>query len=191
MRFKNILAGLGLAVAVALASASCGGDTVPKPKAYLRLDYPEAQYKIYESNCPYDFAVNTISKINDKGQCNITIEYPKMKATIYINYKPVTGNNLEALLRDAQKLTYEHVIKADAIEERPFINPLRRTYGMFYQVGGNAATNAQFYMTDSTRHFLTGSVYFYAKPNFDSIMPAASYIKDDMQNIMETLNWKN
>jgi gliding motility-associated lipoprotein GldD len=45
---------------------------------------------------------------------------------------------------------------------------------MFYQVDGNAATNSQFYATDSTKHFLT-AVYFYAKPNFDSIMPAASY----------------
>jgi gliding motility-associated lipoprotein GldD len=46
---------------------------------------------------------------------------------------------------------------------------------MFYQVDGNAATNSQFYATDSTKHFVTG--LFYAKPNFDSIMPAASYIK--------------
>jgi gliding motility-associated lipoprotein GldD len=61
---------------------------------------------------------------------------------------------------------------------------------MFYQVGGNAATNSQFYATDSKKHFITGSVYFYAKPNFDSIMPAASYIKNDMQRLLETLQWK-
>lgn len=61
---------------------------------------------------------------------------------------------------------------------------------MFYKVDGNAATNSQFYVTDSTKHFITGSVYFYAKPNFDSIMPAASYIKNDMQRLMETLKWK-
>ena len=60
---------------------------------------------------------------------------------------------------------------------------------MFYQVRGNAATNAQFYATDSTKHFVTGSVYFYAKPNFDSIMPAADYIKNDMQRLMETIQW--
>ncbi|MEY4085507.1 MAG: hypothetical protein RL074_1294, partial [Bacteroidota bacterium] len=52
------------------------------------------------------------------------------------------------------------------------------------------ATNAQFYATDSTKHFVTGSVYFYAKPNFDSIMPATSYIKNDMQRLLETLKWK-
>ena len=61
---------------------------------------------------------------------------------------------------------------------------------MFYNVEGNAATNAQFYVTDSLKNFVTGSVYFYAKPNYDSIMPAASYIKEDMKTLMETLKWK-
>ena len=112
-----------------------------------------------------------------------------MKATIYLTYKPVT-KNIDELLRDAQKLTYEHVIKADDILEQPYLNSDRKVYGMFYQVEGNAATNAQFYATDSTKHFLTASVYFYSKPNYDSIMPAASYIKNDMQRLMETLKWK-
>jgi gliding motility-associated lipoprotein GldD len=94
------------------------------------------------------------------------------------------------LLRDAQKLTFEHVIKADDIKEQPFLNDDKKVYGMFYEVSGNAATNAQFYVTDSTKHFVTGSVYFYAKPNFDSIMPATSYVKNDMQRLMETIKWK-
>jgi gliding motility-associated lipoprotein GldD len=112
-----------------------------------------------------------------------------MKATIYLSYKPV-NNNIKLLLQDAQKLTYEHVIKADDILEQPYINLEKRVFGMFYQVDGNAATNTQFYVTDSTKNFVTGSVYFYAKPNFDSIMPAASYIKNDVQNLMESLKWK-
>jgi hypothetical protein len=32
-------------------------------------------------------------------------------------------NNINVLLRDAQKLTYEHVIKADDILEQPYLNP--------------------------------------------------------------------
>ena len=75
-------------------------------------------------------------------------------------------------------------------QNRFFINVKKKVYGMFYEVGGNAATNAQFYATDSTKNFIVGSVYFYAKPNFDSIMPAASYIKNDVQNLIESLKWK-
>ncbi|AWH84742.1 gliding motility lipoprotein GldD [Flavobacterium album] len=186
---KKVIAA-GMLSAIAVLAISCKEDTVPKPQAYLRLEYPMGKYIPYDGDCPYTFGYNSLARIKDKGNCNLTIEYPKMKATLYLTYKTVEGNNLEALLRDAQKLTYEHVIKADAIQEQPYLNPEKKVYGMFYQVGGDAATNAQFYVTDSTRHFLTGSMYFYAKPNFDSIMPAASYIKDDMRNIMETLKWK-
>lgn len=168
---------------------SCQNDTVPKPAGQLRLEYPMAEYVHFENNCPFTFDMNEDAVILDKGTCNFTISYPKMKATIYLTYKPVK-NDIEAHLRDAQTLTYKHTIKADDIMEQPFINEKNKVYGMFYKVGGNAATNALFYATDSTRHFVTGSVYFYAKPNFDSIMPASSYVKNDMQVLMETLRWK-
>jgi gliding motility-associated lipoprotein GldD len=133
--------------------------------------------------------MNSEAILKGENNCGFAISYPKMKATIYLTYKPV-NNNINKLLRDAQKLTYEHVIKADDILEQPYLNPAQKTYGMFYQVDGNAATNSQFYVTDSIKHFVIGSVYFYAKPNFDSIMPAASYVKNDMQRLMETLKWK-
>lgn len=168
---------------------SCNNDTVPKPASHLRLEYPKAKYIGFENNCPFSFEMNDDAIISDKGNCNFTISYPKMKATIYLTYKPVK-NDIDAHLRDAQKLTYGHTVKADDITEQPFLNKDNKVYGMFYKVGGNAATNALFYATDSTRHFVTGSVYFYAKPNFDSIMPASNYVKNDMQVIMETLRWK-
>ena len=169
--------------------SSCKKEVLPKPQSYLRLEYPMANYMHFENQCPFAFDMNSKAVIKGEKDCGFTITYPKMKATIYLTYKPV-NNNLNKLLRDAQKLTFEHVIKADDILEQPYLNSDKKVYGMFYQVDGNAATNSQFYLTDSTRHFITGSVYFYAKPNFDSIMPAASYIKNDMQHLMETLSWK-
>ena len=168
---------------------SCKDEVFPKPSGYLRLDYPEAKYVNFENQCPFAFEMNSEAVIKGEKNCGFTILYPKMKATIYLTYKPV-NNDINLLLRDAQKLTYEHVIKADDILEQPYLNPSKKVYGMFYQVDGNAATNSQFYVTDSIKHFVTGSVYFYAKPNFDSVMPAASYIRNDMQRLMETLKWK-
>jgi gliding motility-associated lipoprotein GldD len=168
---------------------SCKDDVLPKPPSQLRLDYPVAEYAAFENHCPFTFNMNNEAVIKEEKECGFTITYPKMKATIYLTYKTVNGD-IDKLLRDAQKLTYEHVIKADDILEQPYINPQKKVYGMFYKVSGNAATNAQFYATDSTKHFITGSVYFYAKPNFDSIMPAADYIRNDMQALMETLKWK-
>lgn len=176
-------------VVVSLLIFSCKKDVLPKPSSYLRLDYPEAKYVNFENECPFAFEMNSDAIIKKETNCGFTITYPKMKATIYLTYKPVT-KNINELLHDAQKLTYEHVIKADDILEQPYLNDDKKVFGMFYQVEGNAATNAQFYVTDSIKHFVIGSVYFYTKPNYDSIMPAASYIKNDMQRLMETLKWK-
>lgn len=175
-------------LALFLGVISCGDETIPKPKGHLSLEYPKAKYSKLNSDCNFTFEKNDLANIKDKS-CAFEINYPKMKATIYLTHKSV-NNNIDKLLRDAQTLTYNHVVKADDIIEQPFINEKTKVYGMFYEVGGNAATNAQFYATDSTKNFIVGSVYFYAKPNFDSILPAAQYLKADMRRIMETLKWK-
>lgn len=180
---------LSLIAIIVLSVFGCKNDVLPKPAGQLRLDYPVPDYVHFTNNCPFTFDLNSQAAVKEKGNCNFEISYPKMKATIYLSYKPVR-NNINLLLRDAQKLTYEHVIKADDILEQPFLNNKDKVYGMFYQVSGNAATNAQFYVTDSIKHFVDCSVYFYAKPNFDSVMPAVDYVKNDMRTLMETLKWK-
>jgi len=173
------------------ALVSCKEDATPKPDGFLSLEYPEAKYESYtHGNCGFKFEKNTSTSIVPEENCAFKIDYPKMKASIYINYRPVQ-NNLDMLLKDAQKLTYNHTIKADDIQESIFEHPEKKVYGMFYRVIGDAATNVQFYATDSTKNFVVGTLYFYAKPNFDSIYPATKYIENDMKAIMESLEWTN
>ncbi len=177
---------------------SCGDDPIPKPKAFLRLEYPEATYAKVESDMPFTFEKNvhakdkvTIKKTGDNESYGLDIEYPPLKGTIYLTYKKVSKDNLTSYLRDAQNFTQKHTQKADEIIEQVYDNDERKVYGMFYEIGGNAASQSQFYVTDSMNHFVTGSLYFYAKPNYDSILPAADYLKKDIQHIMETVKWKN
>lgn len=167
---------------------SCEDEVLPKPKAQLRLEYPEAKVTTYEADT-FQFQHSTLANVRRENASSYQLEYPMMKGTLFLNYKQV-DNDLEVLLSDAQKFAYEHVVKADAIFEQPYINPDDRVYGMFYEVKGDAASQAQFYVTDSTRHFLTGSLYFYSKPNYDSIYPAAIYLQEDIRQLMESLQWK-
>jgi len=178
--------------------ASCGNDPIPKPKAYLSLDYPEAKYLNTDVGLPFSFDKNELAKNvvlkKFNGTTNsygINLEYPTLKGTIYLTYKTVISHEqLIDYIRDAQNFTQEHTKKADQIIEQPFEDSNRKAYGMFYEVGGNAASQSQFYVTDSISHFLIGSLYFYAKPNYDSILPAAHYLKKDIKRIMETVEWK-
>ncbi|MFT5102395.1 MAG: gliding motility-associated lipoprotein GldD [Candidatus Latescibacterota bacterium] len=168
---------------------SCEEDVAVKPEAKLRLEYPVPQYKPMELPCPYWFDKNEFAAISQKRNCGFNISYPRMSATLYLTYRPIEDDNLNSLLYDAQKLTYDHNSRADAIPEQVFVNPENDVYGMFYEINGNAATQAQFYVTDSVNHFLLGSLYFDAKPNFDSIYPAVVYLRNDMRKIMESLRW--
>ncbi len=168
---------------------SCGEDVLPKPKGLLRLDYPKPDYSFFSSDCPYGFDLNALGNVSYKNDCSAEIEYPLMEGTLYLTYRKV-DNNINTLLGDAQKITYEHTRKADNILEEKYVNERQGVYGMFYDISGNAASQSQFYVTDSTHHFITGSIYFRAKPNYDSIFPAAIYLKNDIRRLMETIRWK-
>ena len=93
-------------------------------------------------------------------------------------------------LPDAYQMPSKHIIKASSIPEKVFINPENKAYGTLFRIVGEAASQAQFFLTDSLDHFLVGSLYFYSRPNYDSILPAARYIEKDMVKLMETLKWK-
>ena len=192
---KNI----GLMSIILLICFSCGNDTLPKPNAYLRLDYPEADYKTFNPGFPFTFEKNELASevrarilTADSASLGVDLIYPSLKGTIYLTYKKINNNpkQLQNLLRDAQGFTQEHTQKADEIAEQLYASKEHNVYGMFYEVGGNAASQSQFYVTDSINHFLTGSLYFYAKPNYDSILPASNYLKKDIQHIMETFRCK-
>jgi gliding motility-associated lipoprotein GldD len=184
MRIKYLMIGLFLAIMV----LACQDKVLPKPKALLRLEYPKTEYVLMQTK-NFQFKMNQLGKFEQKNNNSLTIDYPSMKGSLFITYKNVEGN-IDKLLNDAQRLSIEHSAKADGILPHPFVNEEDKVYGMFFEVVGDAASQAQFYATDSTRHFVTGSLYFYTKPNYDSIYPAASYLQEDIKRIMESIRWK-
>lgn len=168
---------------------SCKEDALPKPKAYLSLEYPEKEYKKIAILRPYSFEVLENTVVKDEQNNWLKIKYPALKASIDITYRKV-DNNLKELLIEAEKLVFKHTMKAEEIITKDFFNPEKRVFGSMYEITGNAASHLQFHATDSTDNFLKGSLYFYSKPNYDSILPAVSYIKKDVLRLMGTLEWK-
>ncbi len=184
MKFRSYIA----IILFGVLFMACKEEVLPKPKAELRLEYAKPELAELQTD-HFRFSYNKTAEVRTKSNTSLSLQYPEMKGEIFINYRKV-DNNIKKLLSDAQKLSYEHSVKADGIVEQPFISEEHKVYGMFYEVSGNAASQAQFYVTDSTEHFLTGSLYFLSKPNYDSIYPAAAYLQNDIRGIMETLRWK-
>ncbi len=168
---------------------SCEQEIIPKPKAYLSLEYPKKAYQKLPIPRPYTFDVLKGSVLKDEQKNWLKITYPALKASIDITYREIDDNLLE-LLKEAEKLVFKHTLKAEEITSKDFLNTKKKVFGSMYEITGNAASQIQFHATDSTKNFIKGSLYFYTKPNYDSILPAVTYIKKDILRLMETLKWQ-
>lgn len=142
---------------------------------------------------PYRFEIPEYSKIvadNDRlaEPYWVNLSIPQHKAEVHLSYKPVKGN-LMTLMEDSRTLAYKHSIKADAIEERVFINAEKKVFGTIYFIEGNSASPLQFYLTDSTKNFLRGALYIREVPNIDSIRPVIQFLTPDVIHLIETTEW--
>lgn len=162
---------------------------LPKPKAELSLEYPKAEYQLVKNICAFRFLKNDNAQYEDIEGCESKLVYSKMNATLFLSYRPVE-NNIDALVSEAYKMPSSHIRQATRIPERIFQNPDHKSFGTLFRIEGNAASQVQFFLTDSTEHFLAGALYFYARPNYDSILPAARYIERDIVKLMESLCWE-
>ncbi len=169
---------------------SCNDEVLPKPKAFLRLEYSTATYHKVLSNCQYSIEISQQSIIEFENNCWAKIDYPNLNATIHLTYRKIE-DNLDFVLKEVEKLTFEHTIKADAINAQPFENQQNIVFGKLINVEGNVASNIQFHVTDSVKNVLFGALYFNVKPNYDSILPAINYIEKDIKNLMESVEWKD
>jgi len=161
---------------------------------FLAKTLPQKKYGKTPEILPYRFEIPSKSLIiNNRTSKDelywINIEYPQYKATVYLSYKKIDGN-LQDYINDSRGFVYKHTIKADAILEEVFMNEAKRVYGIKYTIKGDAASNTQFYLTDSIKNFVRGALYFNVTPNKDSLAPVLSYINDDITHLIETFEWK-
>lgn len=183
---KKILALCGL-----IFLFSCDNDYLPKPKGELRLEYPKPLYAAFPSDCSYTFEFSDFARVEPaKKPCWYNLRYPAMKANVHLTYYPVKSD-FALHLKETERMVYEHTIKASAIETKSFSFPEKKVYGNLYELKGQSASNIQFYITDSARHFITGNLYFNSRPKPDSLAPAVDYIKKDILHMIETFEWKN
>jgi gliding motility-associated lipoprotein GldD len=181
-----------------VAFTSCGDDDdevfIPKPKGFPRIDFPEKSYKKYDSLCPYSFEIPTYAFVNNdihKGAdpCWINVNFPKYNAQIHLSYKMIS-NNLDTVLGQCRDFVVKHQVKSTGIDETIIIRDSSQVYGLVYDISGNTASNIQFYLTDSTHHFMRGALYFNTVPNIDSLKIVVDYLRKDIVHMIKTFEWK-
>lgn len=185
------------ALLVTCAFASCNEEDdvySPKPRGYMRIDFPEKSYTHFSSDCPFEFDVPAYSNMRlnsttNSEPCWYNLEFNSFKATLHLSYKQV-NDNLAQYLDDAHEIANKHQIKATGVDEITVVLDSAKVYGLVFDIAGNAASPLQFYLTDSTKHFLRGSLYFNAVPNADSLKIVVDFLKKDVLKLINTTRWK-
>jgi len=182
-----------LPLLVVVILTACQNDYIPRPIGYFRIDLPKKEYTTIDSiPFPFQFELPQYAFVNLRRTQSdpnfLNIDFPKYGARIHMSYLPVE-ENIAQLLENSRTLVYKHVTKAQDIRENLIYNEEDRVFGTYYHIEGNAASGSQFYMTDSSNHFLRGALYFNVQPNFDSIAPVQNFLKADIENLIESFHW--
>jgi gliding motility-associated lipoprotein GldD len=191
----------GVALVFFLLTSACTPDYTPKPHGWNRIDLPRPAYQplaaAHRVPHPYAFEVSRYARVlRDSSGFGvrephwINLYYPRFQASIQLTYADFSGHPgaLEKLIADARKLTSKHEVKASGIREQVLRTETQLSADVF-DLSGEVPSQFQFYVTDSTRHFLRGALYFRTAVANDSLAPVIQFIRADAVHLLNTLTF--
>lgn len=200
IRIYSSIPFLGLFIScLILLISSCNSDYTPKPRGYFQIHFPKKQYQSFDQpGYPYSFEYPVYAKVikdtsffgeAPENPWWINIDFPQFNGRIYVSYKDPTKEKFDKLINDSYKLTNKNTVKAYSIDDSLINNP-NNVHGIFFKLGGDVATANQFLLTDTTKHFLRGALYFDAAPNEDSLGIVNRFLVEDVRHLINTFKWK-
>lgn len=177
--------------------SSCSDPVVPKPRGYFRITLPDHDYEPFgQADVPFSFEHSTLSnvvadKTLNKSDRWFNIVYPSLNCKIHITYLRLKADQEDLAYEDNHRLLFKHTVAADAIVGKYFDNDEAQVHAAIFNLKGNAATPAQFSITDSLGQVFRGSLYFFCHPNKDSLAPVVDYLDADICHLVETFRWQD
>ncbi len=197
--------------------SSCNSAYTSKKKGYYKVDFPERKYvQFSKEGFPYSFEYPAYAKIiqdttyfegRPENDYWLNIDFPQFGGRIFLSYKIVGGkavykikqangsykdsagiNVFDKMVGDAFNLTNKNQVITTAIKDSLMHTPNGVT-GLFFKVGGNAATARQFFLSDTTKNFIRGALYFDVTPNADSLRPVQDFLQEDINHMINTFRW--
>ena len=221
MHKKNsfLTIGLYIALVACFLMEACNSPYVSKKRGYFAIELPKHAYKSFDiEQFPFSFEFPVYAQIakdstyfdaSPENPYWINVDFPQFHSKIFLSYKAIGGkviykikqangsykdslaiNIFDKLVNDAYTLTNKNNVVSNSISEKLFHTD-NGVGGVFFKVGGNAATAKQFFLTDTTRHFLRGALYFEVAPNVDSLKPIQDFLQVDIDHMIQTFKWKN
>ena len=201
-----------------LSFISCNNTYTSKKTGYFNISLPEHKYEAFDKpGFPYSFEYPVYANIikdstyfdsSPENPYWVNIDFPTFNARIFLSYKIIGGqamykikqadgtykdstgtNRFDRMVNDAFNLTNKNEAVATSIKDSLFKTPNGIT-GVFFRVGGNAATAKQFFLSDTSKNFLRGALYFDATPNADSLKPVQDFLQVDIDHLIRSFKWK-
>lgn len=218
MSVRNLYSSLSLGIVLMLLVA-CNSNYTSRKKGYFKIDLPEHSYRSFDKKeFPYSFEYPVYANVvqdstyfdsTPENNYWINIDFPAYNARLFMSYKIVGGlapykikqsdgsykdslgvNQFDLMVNDAFNLTNKNDVIASSIKDSLMQTPKGVT-GVFFKVGGNAATASQFFLSDTTKNFIRGALYFDATPNADSLKPVQEFLRKDIEHLINTFEFKS
>ncbi len=203
---------------ISLFLVSCNSPYVSKKRGYFNIELPQRSYQLFNrEGFPYSFEYPVYANIvkdstffdtNPENPFWVNIDFPQFHSRIFLSYKIIGGkalykikqpdgtykdslgtNYFDKMVNDAFTLTNKNNVVSNSINDS-LIHTSNGVTGVFFKVGGNAATSKQFFLTDTVKNFIRGALYFDVTPNADSLKPVQDFLQADMDHIINTFKWK-
>lgn len=204
---------------ISSSQVSCNETYTSKKRGYYKIDFPKRQYiKFEREGYPYSFEYPVYASVtkdstyfdtNPENPFWINIDFPGFGSRLFLSYKIIGGtavykikqadgsykdslgiNVFDKMVNDAFKLTYKNEAVASSIKDS-LMHTQNGLTGVYFRVGGNAATARQFFLSDTTKNFFRGALYFEATPNADSLRPVLDSLQVDIDHLINTFKWTN
>ena len=198
---------------------SCNSTYTSKKKGYYKINLPQRKYVTFKQDgFPYTFEYpvyahiikdSTYFEASAQNPFWVNIDFPDFGGRIFLSYKIIGGksvykikqangtykdsagiNAFDNMVNDAFNLTNKNQAVTSAIKDSLMHTPYGLT-GIFFKVGGNAATAKQFFLSDTSKNFIRGALYFDVTPNADSLKPVQDFIQIDIEHMINTFRWVN
>jgi gliding motility-associated lipoprotein GldD len=198
---------------------ACNSNYTSRKKGYFKIDLPEHQYQVFnKQDFPYSFEYPVYANViqdstyfdsTPENNYWINLDFPAFNARLFMSYKIIGGlapykikqadgrykdslgvNQFDLMVNDAFNLTNKNDVIASSIKDSLMRNPSGIS-GVFFKVGGNAATASQFFLSDTTKNFIRGALYFDATPNADSLRPVQEFLRKDLEHLITTFKFKS
>lgn len=185
---------------VSLVLWACNSPYAFKKRGYFKIAFPEKKYQLFDKpGYPYTFEYPVYGEIiqdslffdqKTENDWWLNVDFPGYNGRIHISYKDVRRHDFDSLVSDAFQMSFkQHTYKASGIRDSVMKTP-NGIEGIYFTLMGNTATANQFFLTDSTRHFLRGALYFSATPNSDSLSVVNDFFKKDMLHLINSVRWR-